>query len=181
MRGRRVGWSTFLAETDDRSKGIGMSNWPRLPLFSHAKESYAAMKNFADTATRCALDAGLDKAVVHLVKIRVSQVNACPFCIEMHAREARADGVSEQRIYQLDAWPHSPGFFTEDEQAALHLAEAVTVLHPGAVSDEAYDAARKHFPEEQVAHLIFIATVMNSWNRLAIAARLLPRAPETVA
>jgi AhpD family alkylhydroperoxidase len=157
-----------------------MSNSPRLPLFSHAKESYAAMKNFADTATRSALDAGVDKAVVHLVKIRVSQVNACAFCVEMHAREARADGISEQRIYQLDAWRHSPGFFTEAEQAALLLAEGVTLLHPDAVSDEAYDTARKHFPEEQVAHLIFVATVMNSWNRLAIAARLPPRKPETV-
>ncbi|MEV6848469.1 carboxymuconolactone decarboxylase family protein [Actinoplanes sp. NPDC051411] len=156
-----------------------MSNWPRLPLFTQAKESYSAMKNFADTVTRTALGAGVDRAVVHLVKIRVSQVNACAFCVEMHCREARADGVSEQRIFQLDAWRHSPGFFTEAEQAALELAEAVTVLQPGAVSDSSYETACKHFPEELVAHLIFVATVMNSWNRLAISARLLPRPPET--
>lgn len=155
-----------------------MDGAPRLPLFDHAKQSYAAMKQFADTATRSALDSGLDRAVVHLVKIRVSQLNACPFCIEMHAREARVDGVPEQRIYQLDAWAHSPGYFTVSERAALRLAEAITVLQPGAVSDEAYEGALKEFTEEQVAHLIFVATVMNSWNRLAVAARLVPRKPE---
>ena len=152
-----------------------MSSSQRLPLFSLAPDSYAAMGNFAQTATRNALAAGVDKEVVHLVKIRVSQVNACAFCVEMHTREARADGVSEQRIYQLDAWEHSGGYFTEGEQAALRLAEAITLLRPGAVSDEAYDGARKYFTEEHVAHLIFVATVMNSWNRLAVTARLVPR------
>jgi AhpD family alkylhydroperoxidase len=153
-----------------------MTGSQRLPLFTHAPESYAAMGQFARTATAGALAAGIPSETVHLVKIRISQVNACPFCIEMHTREARADGVSEQRIYLLDAWPQGEVFYSDAEQAALGLAEAVTRLHAGAVGDDAYDGARKHFSEEQVAHLIFVATVMNAWNRLAISARLQPRA-----
>ncbi|GAA2215294.1 carboxymuconolactone decarboxylase family protein [Nonomuraea monospora] len=150
------------------------SQFARLPLFQIARESYAAMGRFAQTVTQSALRSGVEAEVVHLVKIRVSQVNGCAYCIDMHIIDAHAAGVTAQRVYLLDAWRHSPRFFSEPEQAALGLAEALTLLGTDAVDDDVYQRARKHFSEEQTAHLIFVATVMNAWNRLAISARLAP-------
>lgn len=93
----------------------------------------------------------------------------------MHTREARADDVSEQRVFLLDAWRHADNYYSAAEQAAFGLAEAITELRTGGVTDEVYAAVGHCFTEEQTAHLIFVATVMNSWNRLAITARLAPR------
>lgn len=152
-----------------------MSSSPRLPLFKLAPDSYAAMAKFAQATTQGALRAGVPEDTVHLVKIRVSQVNACPFCVEMHTREARTAGVTEQRIYLLNAWEHADEYFTEREQAALRLAEAITVLQPDFVGDDVYENARKHYNEDQIAHLIFLSTAMNSWNRLAVSSRLAPQ------
>jgi AhpD family alkylhydroperoxidase len=155
-----------------------MSSSQRLPLFQLAPDSYAAMRKFAQTTVQSALRAGVAEETVHLVKVRVSQVNACPLCVELHTREARAAGVSEPRLHLLSAWEHAYEYFTEREQAALRLAEAITNVQAGAVSDEVYETARKHYNEDQIAHLIFVSTAMNSWNRLAISARLAPRSPD---
>lgn len=152
-----------------------MNSSRRLPLFQLAPDSYAAMRQLAETTVRKATRAGISEEVVHLIKIRVSQINGCPLCIEMHTREARAAGVGEDRIYLLNAWEHVDEYFTDRERAALRLAEGITVLQPDGVSDDVYEYARKQYTEEQVAHLIFVSTVWNSWNRLAVSARLVPR------
>ncbi|HEX4816292.1 MAG TPA: carboxymuconolactone decarboxylase family protein [Nonomuraea sp.] len=148
----------------------------RLPLFQIARDSYGAMGRFAQTVTQGALRSGVEEEIVHLVKIRVSQVNGCAYCVDMHTIDAAAAGITPQRMYLLDAWRHSPRFFSAREQAALGLAEAITRLGSDAVGDEVYLRARTHFTEDQTAHLIFVATVMNAWNRLALSARLAPGA-----
>lgn len=151
-----------------------MSSQPRLPLRQIASESYAAMIAFAAAATESAVKSGVDEEIVHLLNIRISQINGCAFCIDMHTIDARAAGVSEQRIYLLDGWRHAAGFFSDRERAALDFAEEVTRVEQTGVGDEVYVRAREVFTEEQVGHLIFLATVMNAWNRIAISARLAP-------
>lgn len=110
----------------------------------------------------------LDPGLMELVKIRVSQLNGCGYCINMHSKDARKLGESEQRIYALSAWWETP-FYTEEEQAALKLAEEVTQIYAGSVSDQTYQRAANLLGEKQVAQVIFTATVTNSWNRLAIS------------
>lgn len=149
------------------------SRKPRLDLLAVAPDAYAAVHAFDQTVTAGARKAGIEPAILHLVKLRASQLNGCAFCLDMHSRQARQDGESEQRLYVLNAWRDAP-FFTERERAALALAEAVTFLHEGHVSDETYQTASALFSEEEVAHLILATTVINAWNRLSIATRLKP-------
>ena len=108
----------------------------------------------------------LDERVRHLVTVRASQVNGCAFCIDMHWKEARAAGESEDRLYSLDAWRESP-LYSARERAALALCEAVTLIADSHVPDEAWDAA-------ELSHLVFAITAINGWNRLVISARLEP-------
>lgn len=149
------------------------SRRPRLNLPAAAPDAYTAMRELSETVATAASGAGIEPAVLHLVKIRASQLNGCAFCLDMHSREARQDGESEQRLYVLDGWREAP-FFTERERAALALTEAVTWLHDGHVPDSTYAAARGVFSEEELAHLVMAATVINAWNRLAISTRLMP-------
>jgi AhpD family alkylhydroperoxidase len=114
---------------------------------------------------------GLDPIVYELVKIRASQINHCAFCIDMHTKDARAAGETEQRIYLLNAWHEVPHLYTEKEQAALTLAESVTVLTDGFVPDEVYELAAKHFDEVELAHLIGVLISINSWNRMCVTTR----------
>lgn len=102
------------------------------------------------------------------MKLRASQINGCGYCVNLHSREARKAGESEQRVYAVSAWWETP-FFTEPEQAALKLAEEITKISERGLSDETYQKAIKHFSEQQVAQLIFAVVVTNSWNRLAIS------------
>jgi AhpD family alkylhydroperoxidase len=111
----------------------------------------------------------LEKTVRELVKIRASQINGCAFCIDMHTKDARAMGETEQRIYALSAWRETP-FFTERERAALAWTEAVTRVSEG-VSDEVYEEARRHFNEEEMVDLTWAVAAINAWNRLAISLR----------
>jgi AhpD family alkylhydroperoxidase len=115
-------------------------------------------------------ESGLDHGVIHLIKLRVSQMNGCAFCIDMHWKDLRARGESEQRLYGLDAWEESP-YYTEQERAALAWAEALTNLHDGHVSDAVYDRARTQFDDAALANLALAVAAINSWNRLAIASR----------
>ena len=131
------------------------------------------MREFSETVATAAGQAGIEPAILHLVKIRASQLNGCAFCLDLHCREARQDGESEQRLYVLDGWREAP-FFTARECAALALTEAVTWLHNGHVPEDTYAAARAVFSEEEVAHLVLAATVINAWNRLSISTRLMP-------
>jgi AhpD family alkylhydroperoxidase len=110
---------------------------------------------------------GLDEKLLDLVCLRASQINGCAYCIDMHWKDLRELGESEQRLYMLDAWRESPGY-SEREQAALAWTEAVTKITEG-VSDEVYAQARKQFSEAELANLTLAVAVINSWNRLNIA------------
>src|SRR5690242_812423 len=106
--------------------------------------------------------AGLDKRLVELVKIRASQINGCAYCIDMHTKDARAAGESEQRIYALSAWRETP-FFSDRERAALEWTEAVTKLEgPDPVPDDLYARIREHFDEDGLVALTFAVVVINS-------------------
>ena len=118
-------------------------------------------------------ECGLERSLLDLVYFRVSQINGCAYCLDMHAKDLRAAGETEQRLYLLDAWRESP-FYTERERAALAWAEAVTLVTQGHVPDEVYEQARGQFSEEELANLTLAVVTINSWNRLNIAFRTEP-------
>ena len=113
---------------------------------------------------------GLERPLLELVKTRVSQLNGCAFCIDMHTKDARAAGETEQRLYGLSAWREAP-FYSERERAALAWAEAVTLISQTHASDEEYEAARAQFSEEELIKLTVVVVAINGWNRLAVASR----------
>ena len=110
---------------------------------------------------------GLDKSLIELVKLRASQINGCAFCIDLHARDARRHGETEQRLYLLNAWREAP-FYTEREQAALAWTEHLTVLPAGAPPGEARDRLHRLFSEAEAANLTVLIGLINLWNRLAL-------------
>jgi len=112
----------------------------------------------------------IEKPLQDLIHYRVSQINGCAYCLDMHSKDLRAAGETEQRLYMLDAWRESP-FYTERERAALGWAEAVTNVAEGHVPDEAYEAAREQFSEEDLIDLTLSVIAINGWNRLMIALR----------
>nr|WP_240967554.1 carboxymuconolactone decarboxylase family protein [Streptomyces composti] len=116
-----------------------------------------------------------DPALAELVQLRASQLNRCAFCLDMHLGIAREHGVSERQLDLLDAWEEAgDGVFDERERAALALTEAVTVLTDGFVPDEVHQRAARHFDAAQLAHLVALITVINSWNRLMVSRRIPP-------
>jgi AhpD family alkylhydroperoxidase len=110
---------------------------------------------------------GLEHALLELVKLRASQLNGCAYCLDMHSKDARAGGETEQRIYVLSAWREAP-FYTPRERAALAWTEAVTLIGEG-VSDELYATVREHFDEHELVALTMAIVTINGWNRLAVA------------
>ena len=116
---------------------------------------------------------GLEPGLLHLVKTRASQVNRCAYCIDMHTKDARAGGETEQRLYALSAWRETP-FFTERERAALAWTEAITLISHGSVPEALYDEARRSFSEKELVDLTLGLIAINGWNRLAIAFRTVP-------
>ena len=118
---------------------------------------------------------GLDRNLLNLIYLRASQINGCAYCLDMHWKDLRAAGETEQRLYGLGAWQESP-YYTDRERAALAWTEAVTNIQEGHVSDSIYEEARKFFSEKEVADLTLAATAINSWNRLNIALRTVPGA-----
>jgi AhpD family alkylhydroperoxidase len=118
---------------------------------------------------------GLPENLLHLIKLRVSQINGCAYCIDMHSKDLRAAGEGEQRLYLLDAWREAP-FYSERERAALAWAEAVTLVTEGHVPDEVYEQARAQFSEEELVNLTVAVVAINGWNRLSIAFRNVPGA-----
>ncbi len=116
---------------------------------------------------------GLEADLLELVKLRASQINGCAYCIDMHTKDARTHGESEQRLYAVSAWREAP-FYSERERAALTWAEAVTKVSEGQVPDDVYDQARKHFSEKELVDLTLAIIAINSWNRLAISFRTPP-------
>ena len=113
---------------------------------------------------------GLEELLLHLVKTRASQMNGCAYCIDMHTKDARAAGETEQRLYALSAWREGP-FFTPRERAALEWTEALTNIQQGHAPDEVYEAVRKEFDEKELVRLTLAITQINAWNRLAIGFR----------
>ncbi|MTH17625.1 carboxymuconolactone decarboxylase family protein [Flavobacterium sp. LC2016-01] len=114
----------------------------------------------------------LTKTHKDLIKIRASQINGCAFCIDMHAKEARKSGETEQRIYALNAWRDTP-FFTNEERAILALTEEVTLIS-GHVKDETYQAATEVLEEQYLAQVILAIITINAWNRIGITTKLIP-------
>ncbi|WP_408909562.1 carboxymuconolactone decarboxylase family protein [Streptomyces solicavernae] len=136
----------------------------RVNLAKAAPRVFKALIGF-DAAAR----AGLDPALVELVQIRSSQLNGCAYCLHMHTSDARKAGESEERLHMVAVWREARHFFTEREQAALALAETVTLVAAGGVPDEVYAEASARFSEEELAQLIALMTAINTWNRVAIA------------
>lgn len=139
---------------------------PRFNAYAAAPGIYQAMIKAEEYLHHCSLEVPL----VHLVKLRVSQINGCAYCLDMHWKDLRALGESEQRLYSLDAWRECK-WYTERERAALAWAEAVTLVSQGHVPDAVYDAVRPHFTDAELADLTFAVCTINSWNRLAISSR----------
>jgi AhpD family alkylhydroperoxidase len=113
---------------------------------------------------------GLEHSLIELIKIRASQINGCAYCIDMHTKDARARGESEQRIYALSAWRETP-FFSERERAALDWTETVTRIEATHVPDAAHDRVRAQFTEPELVALTFAVIAINGWNRLAVSLR----------
>src|SRR5262249_9337029 len=118
-------------------------------------------------------DCGLEESLIHLIKLRVSQINGCAYCIDMHWKDLRALGEQEQRLYGLNAWEGAPDY-TDGERATRAGAEAANAVKDGHVPDAVYDATRKQFEERELADLTLVVATINSWNRLLIAGRAIP-------
>ena len=113
-------------------------------------------------------ESGLEHSLIHLVKLRASQLNGCSFCVDMHTREARKDGESEQRLYLVSAWRESP-LFTERERAAFAWTEKLTLLASGPVEDTLYARTLEHFSGEELVKLTVLVGLINVWNRLCVS------------
>lgn len=113
---------------------------------------------------------GLEEKLIHLVKLRISQMNGCAYCIDMHWKDLRALGEDEQRLYGLDAWREAP-YYTDRERAALAWAEGLTRITRGHVPDALFEEARRFFDETQLTDLTLVVATINAWNRFAIAFR----------
>ena len=139
---------------------------PRIDIAKHLDTPLGrAMMGLSNQA-----QASLDRSLFALIEIRASQINGCAYCIDMHTKETRAAGETEQRIYALNAWRETP-FFTDRERAALEWTEAVTRVADTHVPDEVYERMSAQFSEEEMVALTIGVAVINSWNRLVISFR----------
>jgi AhpD family alkylhydroperoxidase len=141
----------------------------RLSYAKAAPGIYDAMEHLETYLQDC----GIEKSLLFLIQLRSSQINGCAYCLDMHWKDLRAIGETEQRLYSLDAWRECP-YYTERERAALAWAEAVTRISEGHVADAIYEAVRPHFTEKELSDLTFAVATINAWNRLAIASRTVP-------
>jgi len=117
--------------------------------------------------------AGFDPKLIDLVRMRASQINGCAYCLDMHSKDARANGETEQRLYGLEAWRETP-YYSARERAALEWTEALTLVSETRVPDEVYERVREQFSEEELVSLSLAVVAINGWNRLNIAARTVP-------
>jgi AhpD family alkylhydroperoxidase len=151
---------------DDRAPEIPI----RLDFDGHGATFSKAMAHL-DNAARRQLDAvDFDPRLRELVRIRASQINGCAYCVDMHTKDARAIGETEQRIYGLSAWRETP-YFTERERAALAFTESVTLVARDHVPTEAYDATAAHFSPDEMAALIGLIVAINAWNAISVSTR----------
>jgi AhpD family alkylhydroperoxidase len=142
---------------------------PRIDYLKSARGVYEAMLGLEKYLHQ----SGLEEPLLNLIKLRASQINGCAYCIDMHWKDLRALGESEQRLYGLDAWEEAP-YYTDRERAALAWTEAVTNIRDGHAPDEVYEKARTLFTEKELADVTLAIAAINAWNRLAIAARTVP-------
>ncbi len=138
----------------------------RLTLVEAGAGAYRAMLQLEHYVQHC----GLEESLLNLIKIRASQLNGCSYCLDMHTKDARAAGESEQRIYLLSAWQDAP-FYSERERAALAWTEAVTLIAENHVPDDVYAAVHPHFSDEELVNLTLAISTINAWNRLSISFR----------
>ena len=117
--------------------------------------------------------AGLDHRLLDLIRMRASQINGCDYCLDMHSKDARAAGETEQRLYGLNAWRETP-YYSARERAALEWTEALTRVAETGVPDDVYDRVREQFSEDELVHLSLAIVAINGWNRLNVAARTVP-------
>lgn len=118
-------------------------------------------------------ECGLEKSLLELVKLRASQINGCAYCVDMHSKDARAAGETEERLYSVVVWHETP-FFTQRERAALAWTETVTLLSETHVPDEAFEAVSQHFTEKEVVDLTTAIALINAWNRFGVSFRDVP-------
>jgi AhpD family alkylhydroperoxidase len=137
--------------------------------FKYTTKAYKGMEELEAYLKESSVEEGL----LHLIKLRASQINGCAYCLDMHWKDLRAIGENEQRMYSLDAWRECP-YYTDRERAALAWTEAVTKISEGHVEDVVYEEARKHFSDRELADLTLAVATINAWNRLAIASRMEP-------
>jgi len=144
---------------------------PRINYAKAAPGVYDPMDALDQYLRNC----GLEESLLHLVRLRASQINGCAYCIDMHWKDLRALGEDEQRLYSLDAWRECP-YYTDRERAALEWTDAVTLIAQGHASEAVYEKVRPHFTEKELSDLTLALATINAWNRLSIAARLTPGA-----
>jgi AhpD family alkylhydroperoxidase len=141
----------------------------RLNYVKAAPGAYHAMSQLE----RYIKDCGLESSLIELIKMRASQINGCAFCLDMHSKDARAAGESEQRIYLLSAWREAP-FYSERERAALEWTESVTLIADNHAPDDLYERVKLQFTDAEIVNLTLAITTINAWNRLAISFRSEP-------
>ena len=142
---------------------------PRLEMQKISPQAYRAMSGLEAYVH----NSGLEPALLELMKMRASQINGCAYCLDMHSKDARANGETEQRLYALNAWRETP-FYSERERAALGWTEALTLISETHAPDDVYEEARRHFSEAEMVNLSMAIVAINSWNRLAIGFRAVP-------
>ncbi|HEV7644665.1 MAG TPA: carboxymuconolactone decarboxylase family protein [Pyrinomonadaceae bacterium] len=138
----------------------------RINYFENGKDAINALYGLGKYLAK----SSVDKPLLNLLSFRVSQINGCAFCLDMHSKDLRAEGETEQRLYMLSAWRESP-VYTARERAALAWAEEVTLLPNKEVSDKVYQKAREQFSETELIDLTMAVNTINNWNRLNIAFR----------
>jgi len=143
------------------------------PRIDYRKFAPEALKAMLGLETYLTTQSSLDHGLLHLLKLRASQVNGCAFCIDMHWKDVRALGGTEQRLYGLDAWRESP-YYTDRERAALAWTEAVTLISSTRVPDDVFAEVQKQFSEKEIVDLTYAVAAINSWNRIAISLRAVP-------
>ncbi len=142
---------------------------PRLSYTKVAPGAYEVMSQLQRYVDNC----GIEKSLLELIKLRASQINGCAYCIDMHTKDARANGETERRLYGLSAWHETP-FYTERERAALLWTETVTLVSQTHIPDAVYEETRKQFSEKEIVDLTMAIVAINGWNRLAIGFRTVP-------
>lgn len=139
----------------------------RLNIYKVSPEIYDGMMKLSNASAK-----DIDPTIGELIKIRASQINHCAFCLDMHVADARKQGETEQRLALVAAWEEAGDLFTDQERAALELAEAITSLHEGHVPDAVYAKAAEVFSEKELAQVIAMAVTINAWNRFNVATRM---------